>query len=132
MLGQGRGSARLLDETAALIFAIMIFLFFLALGFVGRVFAPFSKGPVGWELMTPVTALSVVRSHVSGPQCLTYLQGATVELKGRDADVTIPDLGKVAVQSRLYGEYTIQPLASVRNAEGCFWNPPVPFDWLQE
>ena len=130
MQGQGTRTART-DETSVLIFAVLVFLVFASLGFVGRIFAPFSKGPVGWELMTPGTAYTILRSHVSGPACLEVLQQATVEMKGRDADVTVPGMGKVSVQSRLYAEYTLQPLTPLQDVEGCHWNPPVPFEWLR-
>lgn len=126
MQEQGTQPARVLDETAALTFAMLTIAFFLALGFVGRVFAPFSKGPVRWEVITPHTAVSIIRSYVTGPECLTYLQQASVELKGRSADVTVPGMGEMAVHSRGLGEYTVQPLTVIHDVEGCRWSPQLP------
>jgi hypothetical protein len=120
------------DETAVLVLAVLTFAVIFSLGYVGRVLAPYSKGPVGWEVMTPDKAALVLRSHTTGPECIAHIQGAQMTLKDRDIEVDVAGMGKVAVQSHNYGEYTVQPLTALSDASGCRWNPPVPFDWLKE
>lgn len=127
-----RASQTVHDETAALVFAGLTVALILSLGFVGRVLAPYSKGPIGWEVMTPEKAALVLRSHLTGPECQGYIQRAGMVLKGRDVEVDVPDMGRVAVQSHNYGEYTVEPLGALHDTAGCRWNPPVPFEWLRE
>jgi hypothetical protein len=121
-----------LDETSLLVLAALTFAVILAFGYVGRSLAPYSKGPVGWEVLTPIKANLILRSNLTGPACLSIAAQARMDLKGREVEIDVPGMGKVSVQSHNLAEYNVQPLGPLHDVEGCQWNPPVPFDWLKE